>query len=582
MSKQKRLFKNLIEYRFLFAFLTVVIFLLVYGSVALAAEGNIGQNGNDATIETDLGDFFSTTNPQDMIVDPSRRQTAYSSETGGNFSNVNINGFWNRVYNYINRATIVRSVTVNGETINFDDSSYFLMAYMSINSNVYSISIDSPGHVMITNADNRTALAIVSDQPMSIGYVINYTSTGTFSTVGSGIFNQPDENGFYKWVLTGTDFYCIATNAPVYLPSTDGKSGYVQQNLSDFSFDNDNFNFNNLLVDGIVIEPSGGDDPFENDKYYLNFYDTSFYGGGALTSFFHVNNFNFNQHILQNPINYRIRFDYRAEVSYNGNNYVYTYSPSDLQLSYFLGQVNRIGSGNKIAVPLSSDWFFDGNGHTLSSMLKGTVYDVEGTTSSFSSPNDILESDSEVVLDPIFLFRLDEYVKKELPKVNRSYTFDKFMIYGSVTLYTDSDSSYESFSYRDSYNFLNGNTSVESTDNVNPPYTDEFLPPSTINPENQTNSVTYGSGSVNPTINVTVNNSGNGGFVPFQLSEVSYANVKGMLDDILDFVDSTSENSFWAVLARTFSFIPAKIWEYITITIAVICGFAIVRYVLRR
>jgi hypothetical protein len=67
-----------------------------------------------------------------------------------------------------------------------------------------------------------------------------------------------------------------------------------------------------------------------------------------------------------------------------------------------------------------------------------------------------------------------------------------------------------------------------------------------------------------------------------KLDDADYVNLKNMFGDIKDFVDSTSENSFWGVITKVFGYIPAAIWGYITITVAAICAFAVARYVLRR
>ena len=415
------------------------------------------------------------------------------------------------------------------------------------------------------------------------------------------------DNGLYMLDMNGPIYYgsqaLLFTDMNIYSSSISGGSGFTSFSTTstDFSFNDISsyYNFNYLKTGGEFIDPNAPltpdpePDNFANDKYHLNFVNNTYYGGDGVSAFYHTNNFSFNEYMLLNPSNYKIHFNYVVTAkTETGSAVQFEYSPDDIQLAYFLGQSRRNNGRSVLIVNLNSDWFTDEFNHSLTSYLKGVVHAVDGTNTSTASPDTIFGTSPVVDIDPLFGFVTNENTQKYLPHVLNRFVgssqipdgLSTFQIKGYVSIYTANDSNYESYEYEDFYNFLTREGTVTSTDNVNPPYTEEGQTPSVVTPESPSSGGNnYASGSVNPTINVTVNSGGNNvPWTPFTLDQVSYANVKTMFNDIKDFVDSTSENSFWAVLQKTFGYIPQQIWNYIIISVAVICGFSVVRYVLRR
>ena len=536
MDWSKLIFCN----RHCLAFITIIVFLLIYGGVAHAEEGDIGQNDNAYTsVSLYEGlEIQENTRPKLYI---ENMATLYNTTTGGSINNVTggRSAFNSRYVSdsVWNRGIFPTSVTLNNVTAVFDSSCPYFNMYAEPNGIMFSYRVMGNGNIALTANNDRGHPTIISDQPFTLGYVMSYSSNswGRVGIVNVSTVNS--NSGKYQYTPWGQDAYVVVSNIPIYLPSTDGKSGFSQQNYSDLSFEAENFDFNEQLFNGTVIEPSTPE--VESDaKYNLTFRDNTYYSGDGLNVFWHNNNFTFTEYQINNPVNYRLKFSYKVEFANNlGVDDTYYYTPSDdVQLAYFLGQSNRLGTGSRIAVPLSSDWFKNGSNQTLTSAIVSTINAVTGTDVQYVNPNGLFEN----IID--WAVTVDNYVFGDgsgspLQVVTNRYdgTITKFKIYGEVSLYNDVNSNYESYSYKDSHNFLTGNGQVISTDNTVAPYEDSPAPVYTTIPSTGSGSggVSAGAGSAVATIQkgaiqITNTLGGNGG-AGFQMPQESWNNFGGLL-----------------------------------------------------
>ena len=470
-------------------------------------------------------------------------------------------------------------------------------SYVTISGYQYYVSwvTTGSGNTALVNV-GATSHYLVSDQPFDVFCYQTLVQNGSIyiETYTNGMSSALNTyNNLYCYELNNyynTDYVNFA-NIPVYISTEDKTTGF--SNLAEFSFSNQHLiDCNYLFLDGSYTPPAGPEppDPYENDKYYVNFYDRTSYTGASLLFFWHNNDFTFTDYTIKNPSNYRLHFTYKLTMKTSDHEQTdFYYTPSgDVNLSTLLGQSSRFGTGSHLHVPLSTDYFKSANNEVLSDYLKTIVTSTVGTLSSYTSPDDILSNAIEGIFQaPGFSYDVqDVYTKNTLsrPKTEYLAVIERFEVVGTVTMYTANNSNYESFDYSDYYNFLTGESYATSTQNVNPPYTPSDETVNTNLPVSQTGSLVGSSGgsSGGSTINVNVNNGGSVPWTPYTLDQVSYANVREMFADIKDFVDSTSSNSFWSVLERVFGYVPQPIWNYIIISVAVICGFSVVRYVLRR
>lgn len=414
------------------------------------------------------------------------------------------------------------------------------------------------------------------------------------------------------------------TDLSVYCSTQSGNSGFTNSGLSggtsdfDFASVSDYYDFNMPKTSGDFIDPNAPEPQPEETlaRYYMNFADSTSYTGNSYSAVYHNHSLNLNQYTLQFPQQFEMGFDYIVyfHANYFGGTRVYRYTyPNKIQIAYLLGQCKRLGSGTKLSVPLDFDNFIcTADGATLSNDLKLIYHNTYNTILNKVSPDDILDKDSfGAIYD-----RLDQhnngggsfggsstsgtrsfggFALGNFPTIQAGIDSIKtdirsnivqFKIVGYTTLYDKNDSNYHSYSYHDFHDFLTGEEGALDTNNTISPYER----PEGLNEAQIVESSGGGVSSIGDNnVTITVQGAAGGGgaelvkvWTPFTLSEVSYANTHGMFQDILEFMDASSENGFLPVVKQVFSFLPETIWTYLTISIAVICGFAVIRFVLRR
>lgn len=271
----------------------------------------------------------------------------------------------------------------------------------------------------------------------------------------------------------------------------------------------------------------------------MTFRDNTYYSGNGLNTFWHNNNFTFTEYQINNPTYYRLRFSYRVEFQNNlGVNDVYYYTPSsDVQLAYFLGQANRLNTGSRIAVPLCSSWFVNGNGQTLTQAIVGTINAVTGTDVQYINPNGLFENAIDWIVNAEqYFFGSDDGNPLQVVTNRYDGVITKFKIYGEVSLYNEVNSNYESNSYIDSHDFLSGHTDIVNTDNTIAPYEDSPVPVYEQLPSVSSGGITAGSNSAIATIEkgaVSIQvNAGNGSGAGFQMPQQQWNQFGGLITEM--------------------------------------------------
>lgn len=243
----------------LWAHITVFVFVIFYMMFDLdvfAAEGNYPSEGNDYT-SISLNEGLGIAAGAYPKMNVGNMSNAYASATGGNYDNVRGQGayrFGSIANSVQDRSTFVTSVTLNNTVVYFDDTCPYFNMLTKPDNNVWSVRLSGSGKFFLSGKSSRGNPYIVSNQPFVAGYVINYGSS--VGAVGIVNINTADStSGLYIWHPWGSDAYVPICNCPLYFSSTDGLSGYINENFSDFSFDNENFDFNNVTFQGMVLLP---------------------------------------------------------------------------------------------------------------------------------------------------------------------------------------------------------------------------------------------------------------------------------------------------------------------------------------
>lgn len=587
MKSKMRESDIIFRFRHCLAFITIVVFLLIYGTVAECAESEVG-NGGAYTVDPDFYSSLGIEEGSTPNLDISSMQIAYES-SGGVWSNLyttsmvhdNTGRFVDAPYGY----KLPTSITVSNTTVNFPSTAYYFSGYAwnsaSSQQFFYNFRASGSGHFAIVNQYGVSTQRpiVISDQPFVVGYTRYMAYFGTINVVGLVNVDTLSENGFYVYDAGGV-LGCGLTNIPIYCPSSDGKSGYTNYSSTstDFSFSGDNFNFNNLLANDIVIDPNPPqENPDEVQPFSslgLNFVfgsvDPEFISASDDSGIFAEYNFHLNSYMLTHPdeFTFHMEYDVIATTVIGDGKFEYNRSIT----------VSDILKNNDQTFAHNMRWydFEDANDYNLGQLLN-RIYTNAGNQSSSYTDGAVISYGAG--------------------RAGSTRTFGK-MTSGVRNLY-DNDISSMKFYYTCYFVWhgepettsgkLKGWKDLKSANNntTQNDISNNYYPPSS-DVASQYPSNSGGSGG-NTTNNGGVFNDGDviiydndGLWTPYTLDQVSYANVKDMFDDIREFIDSTSDNSFWGVISRTFSYIPAKIWQYITITVAVICGFAVVRYVLRR
>lgn len=510
---------------------------------------------------------------------------------------------------------IYNTLTVQNVDYDLTDSTYHVIFGNDGNSNVaYCYYFWTENHHPVYFVGGRQGNAIVSDDELHCymcefstqsQYYTNAYAEDYYISENQGVYYMP-----FSAISAGSGSTPILlTDLSIFWSTQSGNSGFTSSGFSggtaDFDFANVSsyYDFNLPKTSGDFTDPNAPEPEPEQTlaRYYLNFADTTSYTGNSFNAVYHNHSLNLNEYTMQFPQQFELGFDYIVylDTPYFGGTRVYRYAPENkVQIAYLLGQCKRLGTGTKLSVPLNFDNFIcTADGNTLSFDLRSIYHNQFSTVMSAIQVDDLLDS-SAISYGGQSLgtgsrsfggFQIGNFtsISDGIDKIKTAIasSFRQFKIVGYVSLYDKSDSNYHSYSYHDFHDFLTGEEGALDTNNTIAPYErPEGLNEAQIVESSGGGVVSGGSNNVTVTVQ---GGAGSGAqlvkvWTPFTLSEVSYANTHGMFQDILEFMDASSENGFLPVVKQVFSFLPDTIWTYLTISIACICGFAIVRFALKR
>lgn len=579
------------NYHFAIAlFVFIVIFIVLANDACYAAESDVGNGGSYETA-SDFRAALGIAEGEKPYVNLHNSQSAYELE-GKTWNNVRLLAtfasndtsfdqyFGSRYDNSVaNGLKVPTSITVQTSTVNFPDNAYYFNGYAwaSADSQKFFYNYRASGSgrfatLMATDSndnDSSQQLCIVSDQPFVVGWTRYMAYFDSIMTVGLTSVDTPMDNGFY--VYATPTVVCSITNMPIYLPSSDGESGYqsFKFDTTDFSFDNDNFNFNNLTASGAIVDPGAPDETGDSTGMHYNYAYATVEFDGYTGGIYGNYKFSMNNYMLMHPEEYVFRQEYSFDITQVGGKTTFSQvvdTPAEGILAHNDQQYN-------VSIPFAS---FLNNGQSMSTFLAQIYANKAETSPSYYNDDSVI---SYGVGQPHSGSRSFGKFTLGLRSMFNDIITDMEFKYKCYFVWTGTPESY-SGTISGKYNLRTGESEItENTisNNLNPP--DEAAQQNYgtgfSNSTGYGNNNNVANANANPTININMDKG-------LKLDDADYVNLKNMFGDIKDFVDSTSENSFWGVITQVFGYIPAAIWGYITITVAAICAFAVARYVLRR
>lgn len=563
--------------------LLICVFVLSFSPLCFAALPCSGSNSSDNIISYYSGVQGNgyTYLQSDIIKTYLTGLGVNTDATNGFFDNMrfgagssNVQAVYEQYYHF------PITVSYNNHNMSFNLNAPRVWTYFNLSGYdyYYSYAFTGGGRFALLNYQNRCY--VVSDATFDIGLYYDGDMSG-FGVPNAGYTATSLASGYYYYdfgeVYGGE--YVNFTNLPVYVCSVDGSTGCTT--LGDFAFNSNLVNCNYLFIGGQFTDP---DAPVVDPDDTINYsQDGSHYNFGSVDLQFLSGempyipiqySFNLNTYMLSHLEEYTFHHEYKITVTSNYGDNVFTTS-YDTPVGGILLHGDQLYN-----VTLQTSQFIDSNSLSFDTFLRNVWNSATNGLSSYYTNNSVLSygktDPSQTRSFGKFTLGVNENFASDFSTLKIYYKC-YFVWHGAQDVQSGKLSGWKSL-------LSNRSNTTENTisNNLNPPSTD------LVNnyPAN------YGDGGVaysSPaSVNVVVNNNSGQGWTPFTLGQVDYANVKSMFDDIKEFVDSTSENSFWNVLitvlkpAEQGGYIPSKIWEYITISIAVICGFAVVRYVLRR
>lgn len=403
--------------------------------------------------------------------------------------------------------------------------------------------------------------------------------------------NQPFGNDYSVFSASANGFYCASIDSfayttslffmfsdiDIFLSSVSGGSGFTSfsESSTDFSFSDVNsyVNFNYQKTGGDFIDPNAPlPDPDETSiispdglNYVYGTVEVQFSGaenGFILATY----DFKLNPYMLAHPEEYSFHMDHTIKLLTTSGDDSFLESV-DINISDILAHNDQVYNRS---IPFSS--LLNNNDQSLTWFLRESVWNSIGLNTQYYNNGSVLSYGRGTPSGSRTFGKFTLGVSEPFINLIESAKFYYscyFVWHGSPETRSGKLSGWKDLISKNNRTTENSisNNAYPPSDNLNNNY-----------PSIGSGGTSGGTSGGN--VNVVVNNGS--GFTPFTLDDVSYANVKSMFNDIKDFVDSTSENSFWAVLKRTFDYLPDAIWTYIIISVAVICGFSVARYVLRR
>lgn len=602
--------KILFRYRHCLAFLTTIVFLFVYGMSAWADT----FTGTD--LSTNLNDWYhmnSTYYGLDKTAvldhafadgfDTSKITTSWSALAS---NQQNFAGYFDNTLSY--SLVVVDGITNSTAGIDYEFSGVQYHAYMCFSSdstNSVSIALLGTGNFAYVFWNNHNW--VVSDAPFTAGIHQKYPSGGNYNIVN---VTTASANGLY--MLTNYDgFRTIFVDMPIYVPSSDGSSGFTTFTASttDFSFSDENYDFNYILKEDLVVNPNAPSNiptvVNPNSKYYMNAGLNTYFYGNSLHNFNIGYNWTGNNYLDLHPEQFNVHTDLRVTFGYGSRSqeifstsleYPYSYVRNGkYEHSLDLLTFKNTDSQGSPGIP----------NYTLYEAYSRALCDITETSQSYvDTVIDASFSYGPVSIGGSYeneMILKDSFVKsEEIP----DGVYD-FVIYADTYLVaTDIDRTH-SGTFSNHYNFINGDLSTDLnniTHNYYPPESsgDPSLPSSTINPVSNTsgnsNTATGGSvvnafdhlaqaaaeamggaGGAGGSSYVTVNGSGGtyNGFVLTPEGSLAYAEILQTTTNMLN--STTTNNSFLQAVAKVYSMLPQEVWNFMMLGVGTVATIQIYR-----
>ena len=472
---------------------------------------------------------------------------------------------------------------------------------------------------------------VVSASPFYVFKNFACNSSGTISLEGnlSGYGHAPifvsaaENNGLYCYQLTswqgGSGINMC--DMDIFAPSTDGSTGFTNFSVTSTNLDlnGNNYNFNFLksgygIIGGSDPQPISVGDAQANAYHNMNVTMRNSYSGfgknGNLWGHMYIN---WNDYIRSFPELFDFNYDYHIVLKFvtaTGTESTYEYDRSlRIGVDDIFRMKDQFGWSESYRI-VESMWNFKQPSGVIETNLESDLSyatnAIAGTSSDILNWMNLVETFGNEIaelwdLKPTFLFG---------PDSNRG--IKEFYMTGRYYLSCDdpaTNTEVASGLYEDTFNFLTNEYTVGTNDiSINLyPYENGAptnLPSNTINygTGNNGSGVSYG-GSNNAYSQAQGGQGGNATvtinppFEPYTLSMGEYGDMADIFTGIRDAFQSVgggsstryasgtennSGNNFISIIAQTFSFLPAQVWQVMTISISIVSGVAVVKFVRNR
>ena len=567
MKSEKTKIDLIFRFRHCLAFITTLVFLLIYGSVSYASTYELSDMTLYEYYGIDSPVFITRDNIVSQLSDPSKLSSNLFPSSGSILQESLFDGTGTKCFKFLS--------SYNGDTIDFSNCKHLFVLGSNLATSYMIVEGSSPVYVSCYGDSIRTYSFDSYDL-----YEVNSFSDGSYTVAKytPSVWNMAWGDAYIQNVNSND---ILITDCPLNISTSDSSSGF--SSFNDYNLNNADtyINFNYLVDDGLIVPDAPNqvnDDsvlPYASMglNYVFGTVEPKF-GTPDDMGIFATYDFKLNTYMLTHPEEYTFVMNHKFvfNTNYGDKSFYYNRELTIADILYHNDQEFNIMldygsfvSNDNMNMKEFLLGFYTFNGNSSSSYTDGSVISYgagnAGQTRTFGG----------------FTAGVREQYSNHV-SLCKFYYECYFVWHGEPETTSGKLKGWKDL-------LSNNNRTTQNDIGTN------YYPPSESDianyPETPSNGNTTNNGGVFNDGDVIIMN-GSQPWTPYTLDQVSYGNVKDMFDDIKDFVDSSSSNSFWSVLTNVLKptsfggYIPDKIWEYITISVAVICGFAVVRYVLRR
>lgn len=610
------------QLRHMICFVVVLLVVVFYSFDSFAA---ISTSSSDT-----IQNYFSIDASNDMPILYYDNIALYYGQDGGSMSNVQ--GLWQGFYcmnannvsymtgvwnNFVDTVSIPMDITKDGITYDLSSACWMFFPWDTWDNRMYAVPIIATGSLAIVNG------YLVSDAPFTFFRLYYMSGAWEWGNRDVYLVTGTSDNGYYCYDMS--TFYnaeaaggFFFTDLPVYAGSSDGSTGFQTFTLSstDFDFSN-NYDFNFLRTNDFIVsvgQPNNsgsGINTGESDAYhYLNFNMNNSYTSQHFDKFYHIMKFQYNQNMILHPEWYQVKseayFTYKDSSMQNAVRLDYPATSSmtlqDLGLLYGNG-----GSAPEVAYQYyESSRFTDSNNKSLTSYFLDSIHSLTNANIQYIDTSSYIHQLTDAVSN-VFGYSFEGFgVPRTTYEIIPEFgsTIEIAELTCNVWIEQVSNGDYRSGVNTSGYDWLTGKVSITSNDNnVNlyPVDPSSGLPSSVIQGQGSGTGVTYG-GSNNAYAQggqggnsiVTINPPNE----PYILSMGEYGDMADIFTGIRDAFqsvggggsnrrtagadESNGGNDFITVIGNTFEFLPSQLWQIMTISISIVSGVAVVKFVRNR